>query len=258
MHTVKKWSLAVPTVALAAVLAAGCGGSSKPKAARTTTSSTTASTTTTTLATTTTTAAPTTTTAAVNKAALAARAAAANIRASDLPASMQKTQPAGQGLNIETIWSSILSCTGVAQAPPLAQASSPTFLQGIATQARSTVEYTTAAQVATLEAAFTSPKYQGCATAAFNADAKHSAPQGATPGPSVVKPLSFPTFGQKTFASHINVTMSLQGLQIFINQDYIVVFNGGTIDRFFFLNPGGPFPPALEQQLVQKVVTRAG
>ncbi|MDQ6616541.1 MAG: hypothetical protein M3083_17815 [Actinomycetota bacterium] len=150
-----------------------------------------------------------------------------------------------------------MTCLGVADAPQ-AIATSPTYLQGLATQARATVEYTTESSATAIAAALAGPKFQGCTTDAFTADAKHSAPQGGTPGPSVVTPLAAPQVGQKVSASRINVTMNLQALKVLIFQDFLVVFNGRTVVRFFFLNPGGGFPPTLEQSLIQKVVSKAG
>jgi hypothetical protein len=43
-----------------------------------------------------------------------------------------------------------------------------------------------------------------------------------------------------------------------INQNFMVVFEpGGVVIPFFFLNPGAPFPPELQQTVVDKVVARA-
>jgi hypothetical protein len=137
-------------------------------------------------------------------------------------------------------------------------ATSPTFLQGLATQARATVEYTTPSSVAAIEAGLAGPKIQGCAVAAFTVDAKHSAPQGATPGPSTLSPLTVPPLGLREFPFRVNVTMDLQSLQVPIFQDFLVIFNGDTLIRAFFLNPGSGFRQDLEQSLLRATVARAG
>jgi hypothetical protein len=51
--------------------------------------------------------------------------------------------------------------------------------------------------------------------------------------------------------------MLLDELQVPIFQDFLVFFDGDTVVRMFFLNPGGPFPPNLERSLVDKVLARA-
>jgi hypothetical protein len=242
----------------ATVLVAACSSGSKT-ASNTSLSlpaSTVAASTTTTLA------APPTT-----NAALVAKASAALYQAADFPAAF-KAQPDGGGtcpasasscssLNLETIWSDMMTCLGVHDAP-YATATSPTYLEGLATQARATVEYTSASSADAIATAMASPQFQSCATTAFTADAKRSAPQGGTPGPVTVTPLSVPQVGQKVSAIRANVTMNLQSLQVKIFQDFVVAFNGGTVVRMFFLNPGSAFPATLEQSLLQKVVTQAG
>lgn len=192
---------------------------------------------------------------------LVAKAAAAVFQPADFPFSY-KAQPDDpqNGLHLETIWQNLTRCLGVQDsAPPPAVATSPTFLQGLATQAMATVEYTTASSAAAIAAALAGPMFQTCATDTFAANAKASAPQGATPGPATVTPLTpAPTVpaGQKLFAYRINVTQNLTDLQVKLFQDCLVVINGATVIRMLFLNPGSPFPPDLEQLLVQKVVSR--
>jgi hypothetical protein len=192
---------------------------------------------------------------------LVAKAAAAVFQPADFPLTY-KPQPADpqNGLHLEAIWQNLTHCMGVQDsAPPPAVATSPTFLQGLATQAMATVEYTTPSAAAAIAVALGGPMFQTCATDTFAANAKSSAPQGATPGPATVTPLTAaPTVpaGQKMFAYRINVTQNLTDLQVKLFQDCLVVINGGTVIRMLFLNPGSPFPPDLEQSLVQKVVSR--
>lgn len=243
---------------VATVFVAGCSSGSKTKTGSNTTlpASTVAASTTTTVA------APATT-----NPALVAKAQAALFQAADFPAAF-KPQPDGGGtcpasasscssLNLEQIWSDMLTCLGVHDAP-YATATSPTYLEGLATQARATVEYTSASSAGAIATAMAGPMYQSCATTALTADAKRSAPPGGTPGQVTVSPLSVPLVGQKVSAIRANVTMNMQGLQIRIFQDFVVAFNGGTVVRMFFLNPGSAFPQTLEQSLMQKVVSKAG
>src|SRR5206468_3982163 len=104
---------------------------------------------------------------------------------------------------------------------------------------------------------FDGPKFNECATTAFAADADRSKPEGATPGPVTVSPLEVTPRGQRTLAYRIELQMNLQDLPVPISQDFLIVFNGGTVIRLLFLNPGGPFPQNLENTLVDSVVGRA-
>jgi len=206
----------------------------------------------------TTTTASTTTAAPSTDSVLAARASAAVLQTADFPPGFTpQPEDPQNGLQIETVWQDLTHCLGVdSTAAPGTLATSPTFQRGIATQARATVEYLSDSSAAAISAALAGPKFQGCMTSAFTTNAKRSAPQGATPGPSVVTPLNVPQVGQKMFASRINVTMNLTDLPIGIFQDFLFVFQGGALIRLWFLNPGSAFPPALEQTLIQKVVGR--
>jgi hypothetical protein len=256
MSSVKRGSILV--LLLSIVVSACGGGSSKTGSGTTLPPPTVASTTTST-----TVAAPPTT-----NAALVAKATAALFQPTDFPAAFKPqpdqggTCPADPNINcsslsLETIWHDILTCLAVADTPQ-AVATSATYLEGLATQARATVEYSTADSASAVEAAVTGPMFQPCVIKAFTADAKRSAPSGATPGAVTVAPLAAPQVGQKVSATRLNVTMNLSALPIKLYQDFVVVFNGGTIVRMFFLNPGSGFPSTLEQSLLQKVVTAAG
>ena len=186
----------------------------------------------------------------------AAKARSAVLQDADFPPGW-KADPEAT-LYIEETWGDLVRCLGVdLPAQPLGIATSPTYRQGLATQARSTVEYMPEPAAQALAAALAGPEFKGCATEAFNTDAKRSAPEGATPGPVEVTPLDYPTRGEATSASRINVTMNLAELQVPIFQDFLVFFDGEMVTRMFFLNPGGPFPPTLERTLVDKVLARA-
>jgi hypothetical protein len=161
-------------------------------------------------------------------------------------------------LQIERLWQNLTHCLNVDNAPTKpVLATSPTFKRGLATSAVSTVEYTTASSAASIAGALGGAALQGCLTSAFNANAKLSAPQGATPGPATVTPLTVAPVGDKMYAFRVNVTMDLSGLQIKLFHDFVVAFKGSTVIRMWFLNPGSAFPPDLEQTLVHNVVGRA-
>jgi hypothetical protein len=128
---------------------------------------------------------------------------------------------------------------------------------GLATQARSTVEYGSEPSATAAANALSGPKFQDCANQAFKADVERSKPEGSTAGSVQVAPRDFGQFGQKTLAWRINATVNLQDLQVPLFQDFLVIFNGGTVIRLFFLNPGSEFPQNLERMLVEKVVSRA-
>ena len=251
----------------AAFLAASCGGGGTKSGAGTSTTSSAGSTSTaaTTVPVTAATApaatAPAATAPTATDPALAAKAAAAGFQAADFPGDFAAQPPdPTAGLHIETVWQDMAHCLGVQDtSPPATLATSPDYQRGIATQAVSTVEYTTPASADAINAALTGPKFQACANSAFVKNTKESAPSGSKPGPPVVTPLAVPPAGQKMFAFRVNVKIDVgNGLIINIFHDYYVISNGGTLIRLWFLNPGGGFPPALEQTLVKAVVTRAG
>ena len=162
-------------------------------------------------------------------------------------------------LNLETVWGDLTRCLGVeSTGPALGVATSQPFLRDLATQVRSTVEYMPEAAARAVANAVTGPNFTRCATEAFTVDAKRSAPEGATPSPTEVTRLDFPNLAQETSASRINVRMMFpDGFEVPIFQDFLVFFDGATVTRMFFLNPGRPFPPDLERQLVDKVLARA-
>jgi hypothetical protein len=232
-----------------AFLAVGCSGGG------TTTTSSGPTTTSTTPPATTVTSGPATTA----DPAIVAKAMTAVLQTGDFPYGYQAQPPDPNGnLQVDVLWGDMTHCLGLPG--PLAGhvAYSPTYKLGLATQAVSAVEYTTSSATAAIAAAVGGSAFMGCATAAFNANAKRVAPQGATPGPAALSPLNVAPVGDKMFAFRVNITQNLSDLQVPIFQDFYVIINGVTVSRLWFLQPGSPFPPDLEQSLVQKVVTRAG
>ena len=187
----------------------------------------------------------------------AAGAKAAVLQGSDFPPGWAP-QPEEEGLDLEITWRDLTRCLGVENmAPPAGTATSMTYRRGLATQARSTVEYTTESSASAMATALAGPRFRECAKEAFTADVKRSAPEGGVPGPVEVAPLDVPQLGQKTFASRITVTVNLQELQVPLFQDFLVIFEGGTVVRMLFLDTGGPFPQELARSLAEKVVGRA-
>ena len=236
---------------LAGLVLTGCGGGGKKTAGGTTTTSSAPPS-----------AAPSSTESTISTVpggtdpAKVQKAISAILRAADFPPGFDPDPEAM--FDIEAVWRDITSCLGVAETgQPLGRATSVTFKQGLATQARSTVEYLPEARAKALATALGGAKFNQCATQAFTADAKRSAPEGGVPGPVSVAPLAFPKAGQTTSASRATFTMDVQGLKVPITQDLVVAFDGEAVSRLSFLNTGSPFPSQLEQSLVQKVVSRA-
>jgi hypothetical protein len=186
------------------------------------------------------------------------KAAAATLQPGDFPAGFQpQPEEPGQGLSIERVWEELTRCLGVdAAAGRTGIATSPTFLRGLATQGRATVEYTSEATAGAVAAALAGPRFQSCATNAFNADVKRSAPEGGVPGPVTVTPAVAPPVAQRISAIRITVTINLDELKVPLFQDFLVAFERGALIRFFFLNPGSEFPQDLERSLMQQVISR--
>jgi len=51
--------------------------------------------------------------------------------------------------------------------------------------------------------------------------------------------------------------LNMNGLQVPVFQDFVVVFKGQAVIPMLFLNPGGPFPQDVEGSVVQRVTGRA-
>jgi hypothetical protein len=190
------------------------------------------------------------------------KARAATLQPGDFPPGFeaQPDEP-GQGLNIEQLWAELSHCLGVdGTSDRTGVGTSPPFLCGLATQARATVEYTSESAANAIAAAVTGPKFQSCATDAFNADVKRSAPGGGVPGPVAVAASAAPAVApapSKITSYRIRVDINLDELKVPLFQDFIVAVDRGTVIRLFFLNPGSEFPQDLERSLVEKVVSRA-
>ncbi len=191
--------------------------------------------------------------------ALIAKAQAATLQPADFtPGFAAQPEEPGQGLSIERVWQELTACLGVkVKGAPAGVATSPTYLRGLATQGRSTVEYTTEPNAAALATALAGPKAQACFTRVFAADVDRSKPEGAKPGPVTVTTRQVPPAGDKIMAWRINASVNLDELVVPLFQDFLVIFNKGTVIRMFFLNPGAEFPQDLERSLLDKVVARA-
>lgn len=252
---------AVPSLVVAALLAGACGGGDGETAAATTTAAPQTSTTpapSTTLAPTTTIPATTTTAAPAPAADLSGKAKAAVFQQADFPAGY-KPHPDGDagGLNLEGLWKELLGCLGAATTQATGVGTSATYLRGVGTQARSTVEYTSEASASAIATALSGAKAQGCLTTAFQADVKRSAPEGGVPGPVQVASRPTPVAAPKAASFRITATIDLGELKIPIFQDFFVIFAKGAVLRAFFLNPGAEFPQELETSLLEKLLSRA-
>lgn len=245
-------SLRALALALAAsVLLVACGDDGDDGAAATSTTSSTAP------DETSETSGPTSTVPASADAERKAQAEAAVLRLEDFPDGWEEHDPTA-GLALELTWNDLLSCLGVPSGgQPLGIATSPTFLQGLATQARSTVEYLPEERVQAIGAALGGPDLDRCLGDAISADAVRSAPEGGVPGPVTVSVLDAPSLGQSTTARRMTFTMKVEDLEIPIVQDLVVVLDGDAVTRLVFLNPGGPFPPGLQRTLIEAVAGRA-
>ncbi len=243
---------------LGTLLAAGCGGDKAKVAAPSTTTpvleTSTSAELTTTTALVATTAAPAVTAAAAD---LSAKAKAATLQTADFPTGFKPVPESdGGGLNIELLWTELLGCLGVPKGTPAGIGTSPTFKRGLATQARSTVEYTSEASAAAVATAIGGPKFQKCATDAFIADVKRSAPEGGVPGAVTVAASKGPAVAPKASSFRINASVKLDELTVPLFQDFFVIYTGGAIVRALFLNPGSEFPQDLEKTLLETVVKR--
>jgi hypothetical protein len=189
---------------------------------------------------------------------LVAKAQTAVLQPTDFPPGFQPQADApGEGLDLERLWNELIECLAVASpAKGSGLATSPTFLRGLATQARATVEYAPDSMAAATATALAGPKFQSCAKEAFGADVKRSAPEGAVPGPVAIASVAPPPVASKTFTYRVTVTLDLEGLKVPLFQDFVVVIDRGAVIRMLFLNPGSEFPPDLERSLIEKVVAR--
>lgn len=244
-----KTSRALATLSVSAVILASCGGGGSTTVAgdSSTTTPGAEETTTTKLS-----AAPSAT---GTDPAQDAKAKAAGLQAADFPAGWEE-QPPEEGLYLDLLWGDITKCLNVGTGKPTGVATSPTFLRDLATQARSTVEYTDAATAQGLEAAVKGDKYQQCLEDGFTADSKRSAPPGGTPGPVAVTTRQVDQLGKRIYANRMTMSMNLGEMQVPITQDLLVAFDQGKIVRLSFLNPGGEFPPELAKTLTGNVIGR--
>jgi len=186
-----------------------------------------------------------------------AKATAAVLQLADLPPGYKALTPEdGGGLNIDKLWTDLKTCIG-ATTQTVGTATSPTFITGLATQARTTVEYTTDVSATALAAAIAGPKTIGCLTTIFTADVKATAPPGVIPGPLTAAQLSVvPAIAPKTTVFRMNNEMSLSDAKFPLVQDLVISYAGGAVIRALFLNTGGEFRQDLERTVVTKVIGR--
>lgn len=197
------------------------------------------------------------TAAPVGGADLGAKAKAAIIQQADLPTGWKPVAEGDGGLNLELLWTELTKCLGLTADKPAGTATSPTYIRGLATQVRSTVEYSTEASAAGITAALNGPKFSACAKDAFQADVKRSAPEGGVPGPVTIAPFAAPPAAPQAIAYRVIADINLAELKVPITQDFFVIVSGATVVRMLFLNAGSEFPQDLEKGLIAKVVGRS-
>lgn len=191
-------------------------------------------------------------------AAKAAKAREAVFQQADFPTGFEPVEEVGEGLDLTIIWTDLTRCLGVeGAAADQGSATSKTYLRGLATQAQSTVEYTTTSGADAVTTAMAGPRFMDCANQAFTADLKRNAPEGATPGAVTVATRPVAQRGQKSMGWRINGKVNLAELEVPLFNDFIVIVDDTALIRVLFLNPGSEFPQELEQSLVDKVVSRA-
>lgn len=189
--------------------------------------------------------------------ALKAKAEGAVFTKADFPDVWKQYTDPRDGLATERLWAQVLACLGVDKGKAQGIAVSPTFYLPPATQARSTVEYTSPARAKAVTAALAGPKLERCYTKAVADDARRSAPEGGKVGTVTVAPLTLDVPGKATSATRASFVVDVNGLKVPLVQDLVVVTDGGTLSRLNFLGAGGPFQPALQRSLVDAVVARA-
>lgn len=186
-----------------------------------------------------------------------AQAEAAVLQRRDLPDDW-KAQDASDGLHVDVFWREVTGCLGLQGVePPAAWAVSAGYMHGLATQARTMVEYRRSSANAEIAGALEGPAFKDCALRAIAADVDRSAPQGAVREGIDFAPLNMARAGERTISWRAITTVNVDGLRVPLHQDFVVAFKGQAVVPMAFLSPGSPFPPDLEGSLVQTLVSRS-
>lgn len=185
-------------------------------------------------------------------------AEAAVVAISDLPTGWA-ARPDAEALDVEPIWQDLLACGGVTDPSggETARATSPTFLVDLGTQVTSTVMYFDSPErAAALAAALAGDEVLACAPDVFLAALVANNPPEFGFSDVAVAPLAFDGGGETTVAYRVTGTRSINDLTFPFFQDLVVAFDGESVSRLLFTNPGAPFAEELQRTLVETVVGR--
>lgn len=210
-------------------------------------------------ATTTTVASSTSTTevdAAADTAADTARAEEILFKPSDLPEGWTPV-PAPEGAEEEQaeLRSSFAVCLGVEPLPDHPSAESPEYVTGEITQVSARVELAPSAEVAEAELAqLRRPRYLECVAKQFD---QSQADSGLEFAPSRAQEFDFPDLADGTLATRITTLLTLEGQEITIYADLVVVREGRVQITMYFLRARQPFPADLADSLARRMLARA-
>ncbi len=223
---------AVSALVALALLAGACGGSSKPA----------------------------TSAKGPNPAQDKKTAQAVSLRPGDLPASFQSS-PQTLGPKVEAANRRLYTtCLHKPYPPDHASAvvNSPSFTQGLAESAASTVEVTdTAAQAQQDFATITSPQFVTCSEQNFPSSFAATAPPGATASGFRVVSERPPVTASGSAAYRLTATVHMgPSITVPLTVDRVYVVKNRTEVVLTFTNVGTPFPATLESQVLTKVLAR--
>lgn len=153
----------------------------------------------------------------------------------------------------------VADCLGIS--PPTsratAEARSPDFSSGLATQASSVITFVGSEDEAEEDAqVFASEKFAPCAEPGFAKQIQQVAPDGATVNDVKVAKATFPDTGDRTVAYRVTALIQVGEMPVPINIDLVRIFKDRAEVQLIFVNPGEPFPPDLARSLAGKVVGR--
>lgn len=176
----------------------------------------------------------------------------------DLPSGWA-AKPEAEELDLEPTWQDLLACGDITDPSEgeAASASSPTFLIGVGTQVTSTVAYYDSPErVTELAEALAREDILDCVGDAFLAGLERDNPPEFTFGDVTAAPLEFLGAGETSVGYRVTGTRNISAMSFELFQDFIVVFDGDSISRLFFTNPGEPFAEDLQRTLVETVTER--
>lgn len=187
-----------------------------------------------------------------------ATAEKANLNQADFPSGWTST-PHEALPGEDELAKEVADCLGIS--PPtsraIAEARSPDFSSGLATQASSVITFVGSEDEAEEDAeAFASDKFAPCAEPAFAKQIQQVAPEGATVNDVKVAKSTFAETGDRTVAYRVTATIQVGEMPVPINIDLVRIFKDRAEVQLTFVNPGQPFPPDLARSLAGKVVGR--